>query len=157
MQIPFIDLDAEIERNQGMSIGEIFNRKGEEEFRRLEASILRERVAGFSEKELPLEQQSHVVALIACGGGTPCFHGNMDWMNQQGLTIWINPPAEIIKKRLAIEKDKRPLIASLSEKKLDEFVDAQLTYREQYYAKAKLQIINPEIPIEQIIKKINHA
>jgi shikimate kinase len=157
MKIPFIDLDVELERQEGISVSEIFATKGEVEFRRLEASLLRQRVASFNEKSGSAIDADNFFALIACGGGTPCFHDNMDWMNQHGLTIWINPSSEVLKQRLVLEKAKRPLIAGLSGEEFDKYIDTQLSIREQYYAMANLQITNSETPIEEIINKINNA
>jgi len=75
-QVPFFDLDKEIESASGCSVADFFVRFGETAFRLQEASQLR---------MLPLEQ-----AVVACGGGTPCYHDNMQWMKQHGLVIWIN-------------------------------------------------------------------
>jgi shikimate kinase len=157
MKMPFIDLDVELERKEGVSISEIFSQKGEEEFRRIEASLLRECVASFHEKAGSANDTGDFVALIACGGGTPCFYDNMHWMNQHGLTIWINPPSDVLKQRLVLEKAKRPLIAGLSGEALEKYIDAQLSIRAQYYAKANIQITNSETSIEEIINKIKHA
>ena len=157
MNIPFIDLDVELEREEGASIGEIFSKKGEDEFRRIEASLLRQRVASFCENDRSAVDTGNFVALIACGGGTPCFHDNIEWMNQHGLTIWINPPVEVLKQRLVLETEKRPLIAGLSGELLENYIDTQLKVREQYYAKAKIQITNSATPIEEIIKMIKDA
>ena len=157
MKIPFIDLDVELEREEGISVSEIFATKGEDEFRRIEASLLRQRVASFNEQAGAAIDGDNFFALIACGGGTPCFHDNMDWMNQHGLTIWINPSSEVLKQRLVLEKTKRPLIAGLSGEEFDIYIDTQLSIRKQHYAKANIQITNPETSIEEIINKINHA
>ncbi len=160
LKIPYIDLDAAIEQNQEMSIAELFARKGEAEFRRLEALTLKEQfalLAANSTASAPSSKGSDPLGLIACGGGTPCFHDNMKWMNERGLTIWINPSTAVIKARLKNERATRPLIAGLSDDELDEFVEAKLQSREKYYSQANIQITDPEMPIEQIIKKIHHA
>lgn len=160
MGIPHVDLDDAIEEDQGMSISEIFAQQGETEFRRLEAFMLRNKVAVLSADEddsVSSGSLRNYTGLIACGGGTPCFHDNIQWMNDHGLTIWINPPIEVLKARLKTEQTKRPLIAELNEVELNHFVEKRLQSREKYYAQATIQVTNPSMPIEQIIKKIQHA
>ena len=66
--LPFLDLDTEIERSAGMGISDIFREKGEAAFREMERDTLRALASRDS-------------SVIATGGGTPCFHGNMDFMN----------------------------------------------------------------------------
>ena len=156
MQIPYVDLDAVIEQEEGMSINNIFKQRGEVEFRQLESVILRRQY----EKLIripPPENSLSYVGLIACGGGTPCFHDNMNWMNEHGLTVWINPSAAILKERLKNEKAKRPLIAELTDDEFTSFVDAQLMSRAKYYSLSKIQITNTELTIRQIINQIQHA
>ena len=78
-------------------------------------------------------------------------------MNDHGMTVWINPPIEVLKARLKTEQAKRPLIAGLNEVEFNEFVEHRLKSREKYYAEATIQVTDPSMPIEQIINKINHA
>ena len=91
----FVDLDHEIEKSQDRSISEIFENKGESHFRKIESKLLRQTPVG------------NVV--LATGGGAPCFYNNMDWMNENGFTIFLNPPLEIIISRLT-NQVHRPLI-----------------------------------------------
>jgi len=73
LQLPFLDLDDYLEEWSGRSIPRIFEESGEEAFRKLESEALRDTA------RLPS-------AVIACGGGTPCFGDNMAWMNAHGIT-----------------------------------------------------------------------
>lgn len=160
MAIPYVDLDEAIEKEEGMSVSEIFKHKGEDKFRQLESEILRKQVAALTLNHNVSDlsgMSSRVVGLIACGGGTPCFHDNMKWMNEHGLTIWINPSAEVLKARLRKEKVSRPLIAGLTDEECDGFVESQLKFREKYYSMSKIQITSPQIPLQEIIKKIQDA
>src|SRR5215216_5287440 len=81
---PFIDLDTEIENREGKSISEIFSHKGEDHFRVLESTLLKE-----------LSSSSHNV-VIATGGGAPCYFGGMETMNATGLTVFIDVPLDDI-------------------------------------------------------------
>ena len=94
--IPALDLDNEIEKAEGQTIAEIFAEKGESYFRLKENETLK----SLAEKEN---------FLLATGGGAPCFHDNMEWMNANGITIWIDEPLAVIAARLQQEKAHRPL------------------------------------------------
>ena len=83
----FIDLDEAIEITEGKLITTIFEDKGEEYFRTIEAAALRT-CTGLSN------------TIIACGGGTPCFKENMQWMNEQGITIYLSSTATEILERV---------------------------------------------------------
>ncbi len=81
------DLDTEIEKIQQNSIKEVFNIKGEDFFRKIETETLQ----NFANKNN---------FVLATGGGTACFNNNMQWMNEQGITIWLNEKIDILQKRL---------------------------------------------------------
>ena len=122
----FFDLDVEIE-NKGMCISEIFKQKGEEYFRKTERDVL-------------LETANLTKTVIACGGGTPCFFDNMEWMNKNGLTILLNPPLENIIERLRLDGNKRPLLSNKSEDEIQTYIIELLKTRIQFYHKADYEI-----------------
>src|SRR6516164_2312332 len=97
--IPAFDLDTEIEKIENKTVAVIFAEKGEDYFRSKEKEVLK----GFADKQY---------FLLATGGGAPCFYDNMAWMNENGITIWIDEPIKIIAERLQKQKSHRPLIAS---------------------------------------------
>ena len=119
----FIDLDHQIEKELGMTIGEYFAIKGEAAFRRLESETLKT-------FDYPAN------AVIATGGGAPCFFDNIDWMNENGLSIYIEIPAAALAKRLESGKDKRPLLKDLNEAQMIEFIENKLTERDPFYKRA---------------------
>lgn len=132
-QLPFIDLDQYIEENEGKTIAEIFSAGGESDFRHLETIYLQKAI----------EQESNII--IACGGGTPCFNKNMELMNENGITIFLNPPIEQIAERLSASKEigKRPLFKGESNSiqihaKLAELLETRLPY----YLKAKKEVVD---------------
>ncbi len=126
------DLDTIIELTEEKTIAEIFATEGEEAFRKTEARILR----WFGEK------QSFV---LATGGGTPCFHDNMQWMNGQGITIWIDEPVDVLVERLNKEKNHRPLISTKSDEELHQFLSSILKKREAFYCQAKHHLQGDQI------------
>jgi shikimate kinase len=126
LQVPFIDLDSKIEEKTGQSIPEIFEKEGEQSFRETEASVLRN-----------LKSDSLIV--ISTGGGTPCFFDNMQWMNENGLTIYFEMPAAALYSRLKNAKKKRPLL--MQQQDPEAFISKHLKERDIYYRQAK-HIIN---------------
>lgn len=126
------DLDFLIESHEEKTISEIFEEEGEDYFRKSEAKILR----WFGEKK---------AFVLATGGGTPCFAENMDWMNKQGITIWIDEPIETLIQRLLPEKEHRPLIRDLSEPALAVFLSDKLKERETFYSQAQHRLTGKEI------------
>lgn len=141
LELPLLDMDEEIEKKTGLNITEIFSQKGEMYFRTLEHELLK----GFIQQD-PL--------LLSCGGGLPCFNDNMSLMNEHGLTIWLDPPVEIMVERLKRKKYKRPLLKDLDDEQLTEYVTKKLSERTAFYSQAQL-IINPlDYSVESLTQKI---
>lgn len=122
----FIDLDQHIEKQEGQSIRDIFETSGEVAFRQMEHKALKE-----------VSLLSHVI--VSTGGGTPCFHGNMDWMNQSGLTIYLKLDAKVLKDRLMPARKSRPLIANKSDSELLDFIREKLAEREPWYMQSAVK------------------
>ncbi len=139
----FFDLDSEIEKYTGLTIAQIFELHGEEYFRERE----RERLLHF-------EKEDHFI--LSTGGGTPCFYNNMQWMNENGLTIYLDTPLPVLKERLIKEKMHRPLIKQLDEQAIEDFIKNSIQKRKEYYNKAHI-ILSTEsisdITFEEIKRK----
>lgn len=135
------DLDNIIESVEEKSIAELFEEEGEVSFRKTEAKLLR----WFGEKKS---------FVLATGGGTPCFYQNMEWMNQQGITIWLDEPVDVIVERLLPEKDQRPLLKNLSSDELYSFIQNKLNERIPFYSQAKNKLSGTEINLKNLIANI---
>ena len=120
----FYDLDWYIESRMRKTVAQIFAEKVEEGFRKMEYNMLHE-VAEFEN------------VIISCGGGTPCFFDNMDYLNQQGKTVYLKADPEVLYNHLLMGKVERPLIKGKSPEELIAFIREQLQKREPYYTKAK--------------------
>ncbi|MBV7529304.1 shikimate kinase [Chitinophaga sp. sic0106] len=142
--LPFYDLDDVIVETEEMAISDIFAAKGEDYFREKESMLLRE-----------LSRQDKF--LISCGGGTPCFENNMDFMNERGITIWINPSVPTMVERLSRKKAKRPLIQDLDDEELAVFVERKLAERLPFYQQSMHIIASDDISLETFTKNIDHA
>jgi shikimate kinase len=121
----FIDLDQAIEQKEQKTINEIFEQHGEEYFRELESQTLR-------------NIHSEKLCFVATGGGTPCFHGNIQWMKNNGVVIYLNLPAYILTGRLKTEKAHRPLLKNLSDTELSDYVNRTLEKRAYFYEMADI-------------------
>ncbi|MCI6195913.1 MAG: shikimate kinase [Prevotella sp.] len=124
MGLPFYDLDWYIESRMHKTVPQIFAERGEEGFRLIERNMLHE-VAEFEN------------VIISCGGGTPCFFDNMDYMNGQGDVIYLKASPEVLYKHLLMGKTERPLLKNKTPEQLISFIKEQLQIREPFYSKAK--------------------
>lgn len=125
--IPFIDLDTRIEKATGMLIADLFEKEGEDHFRKQEALQLRE--TGCTPK-----------AIISTGGGTPCYYENMGWMNRNGVTLFLQASPAYILSKVMLEKEKRPLLKKLNDAELLFFIEKTLEDRMPYYMQAQYTI-----------------
>ena len=123
----FIDLDHFIEEKYKKTINEIFSLEGENHFRLLEQEAI---------QELPKDRN----LLIATGGGFPSHENNMEWLNENGETIYLKAHRGTLFSRLLHVKKNRPLIRDLSDVGLMEFIMNVLPGREIYYEKAKHRV-----------------
>ena len=120
---PFFDLDEVIEAGEDQAVLALFSTIGESGFRELERRYLHQ-----------MEHQPP--AVVATGGGTPCFFDNMDWMNAHGTTVYLKTSYQLLQERLAAGKDRRPLLSGLSDAELLQFIEALLAKREVFYRQA---------------------
>jgi shikimate kinase len=135
----FIDLDKFIEHETGKTIPEIFLKKGEGEFRALENNALKKLVT-----------RENVV--VACGGGTPCYYGNMELMNNNGITIYLKMSADSLATRLLNAKTKRPLIENKSEEELKNFIGEHLEKREDTYHQAQYIVKGKNLNVDELVE-----
>ena len=119
----FYDLDWYIESRMRKSVSQIFAEKGEEKFRQMEYNMLHE-VAEFED------------VIISCGGGTPCFFDNMDYLNQQGDVVYLKATPETLYKHLLMAKVERPLLKGKNPDELIAYITEHLKEREPFYEKA---------------------
>ncbi len=126
----FTDLDRYIENESGKTIAEIFNLSGEEFFRQLETEFL-----------IQWLNSAPPNAVLATGGGTPCFNNNMELLHSAGaLTVLLDLSPNALVGRISGSKHKRPLFSDLDEYSLREKVMKLREERWPFYALAKLKI-----------------
>lgn len=125
--VTFYDLDWYISNRMRKTIAQIFEERGEDGFRQIERNMLHE-VAEFED------------VIISCGGGTPCFFDNIDYMNQQAPVVYLKAEPDVLFKHLAMSKNDRPLLRGKSQDELIAFIKDQLEKREPFYTKASYSL-----------------
>ncbi|MBQ2519074.1 MAG: shikimate kinase [Bacteroidaceae bacterium] len=122
--LSFYDLDWYIEMRFHRSVARIFAESGEEGFRQIERNMLHE-AAEFED------------VVLSCGGGTPCFYDNMEYMNSLAETVYLKATPEVLAMHLKMGKVERPLIKGKTEDELLQYIRQSLEEREKYYLQAK--------------------
>lgn len=125
MGLTFIDMDYYIEGRFRKTVAQLFAERGEEGFRSIERNMLHE-VAEFED------------VLVSTGGGTPCFFDNMEFMNLQGTTIYLQVSVDELVSRLEVCKHTRPVLKNRTGEELKAFVAESLSGRLPFYQKASI-------------------
>lgn len=124
------DLDAEIGKESGMSVAEIFARKGEAFFRKTEREVLRT-LSGWRER------------VIALGGGTLLDTSNREIIRATGILVYLEADAEILIERLG-SASGRPLLStndhSAEDVNLSLIIPRLLREREPGYRSAEFTV-----------------
>lgn len=140
-----LDLDEYIAEKEGLPIPEIFASKGEIYFRTVESRYL---------KELLDAEEDMVLAL---GGGTPCYADNMDQILQKSRSYYLKASIGTLVERLVREKEERPMISSLADEQLDEFIAKHLFERRSFYERASETIVIDGKDPHRIAGEIDHS
>ncbi len=138
--MPFHDLDSLIIEKENRTVAQIFAEKGEEFFRFLEKETL----------EAITDQQESFI--LSCGGGTPCFFNNIEFMKKNGKVVWLNTSVEALRQRLQRERLSRPLIAEVSEDELQRYIIRKLSERRMYYQQADVTVSEETTNLDELIR-----
>ena len=138
------DTDALFEEKYKVSVDDFFHKYDEALFRKLETQVLQ------STEELEN-------AVIATGGGTPCFNDNIGWMNEHGITVFLRISPKAATDRLLHSKKKRPLTADKTEEELAEYVEHHYASRMPFYEQAKISVKAEDLDLDNLIKLIENA
>ncbi|MFD2246476.1 shikimate kinase [Pontibacter ruber] len=141
----FVDLDEYIERREGKSIAQLFEQEGQEQFR------LKERQA------LEAVVQEYDQAVIATGGGAPCFLDNMQFINRSGKSFFLDVPVEeLVNRLLNSDLSVRPLLAGKSTEELNHFMTKTLSERLWFYRQAHYTLSGNIQTSEALLTLINY-
>ncbi len=140
LNLTFIDLDHFIEEKHKHSIASIFSLVGDEGFRKIEKVCLHEVFA-----------KENIV--VATGGGTPYYFDNMETMNENGTTVYLKVPPDVLVQRLLNSRmEYRPLLKGKTHEQLSEYVYKTLAERETIYAESTYVVDSDNINVNQLIK-----
>ena len=134
----FVDTDHIIEIQQGMTVAEIFERHGEAAFREMEHKLL-------------LELQNGDSAIIATGGGMPCYNDNMNIMLACGKVVYLKTSPQELVRRLILSNSERPLINGKTKTELLQYITEELSKRTPVYSRANISVETDSFPIEEMI------
>ncbi len=145
--IDLYDTDKEIITQEGMSIAEMFDTKGEEYFRDRENFVIKSLI------------NNNINAIISTGGGAPIWGDNMSIMNQAGLTVYLSRSAENIAKRISHHgREKRPKLRGLSDEELIEVMQKGIAERDSRYREAHLVLevdsYTDDMIIDAIVERV---
>jgi shikimate kinase len=127
MKLDWVDLDSLIEQQTGRPIADIITRDGEDSFRALESEALSRLVDSKN-------------TVISTGGGTPCFHSNMNVMKAGGVVIYLKYSAANLADRLENDTENRPLLKGLRGQELENHISSHLLQRELFYQQAHFTV-----------------
>ncbi|MEA1873258.1 MAG: shikimate kinase [Bacteroidota bacterium] len=143
LKLPFVDLDELIKTQSGMSIPNIFNTKGETEFRRIESDLLKETIS---------QQETFV---MACGGGIMVSEANRRLLKSAGTSIFIDTTTQTIINRLLQDTTgNRPLLSNLTSDELQSKVPHMMDKRRKAYETAELIFYPEKETLNDLINKI---
>jgi len=140
MKISFIDLDWYIEERFHKTINQLFSENGEDGFRLIERKALHE-VGEFED------------VIISTGGGTPCYFDNIEYMNRQGNTVFLEVNPDILFVRLKIAPQNRPIIQGKTDDELRSFIAKSLEARLPFYNRAQRIFDGSKLQTEKQIEQ----
>lgn len=120
----FVDVDDDIEAAEGCTISCIFESRGEQEFRRIETEAIRKRVR---------EIRCGSPMVLALGGGAFVQQANYEMLEENGVSIWLDCPFEVLKRR--VERETHRPLARDPEK-----FKALYEERRPYYSRADFRV-----------------
>jgi shikimate kinase len=139
----FLDLDAVIVEHEKVTIAELFSQKGEAYFRQVESQTLRQ-----------IQPDSQIV--ISTGGGTPCFFDNMAFIQQNGLSIFLEVSlGELLRRMKSSRKNERPLInLEEDDRTLLDALEKKYQDRISFYRQAHYMVKGDKISVAMVMEVI---
>ena len=135
--LPFFDLDEVIVEQEGASVSSIFEVEGEKYFREVESENL---------KDVTGQNESFV---MATGGGSPCYHSGMEWMNEHGTTVFIDVSPEVLIERTSRQKD-RPLLKANPRERVNQLYAERI----HIYQKAQIHVQAEGLSVEELVEQL---
>lgn len=141
LNLPFLDMDDEIEKRSSKSIPEIFASEGENGFRQRESTLLRNVIA-----------ERHGV--IALGGGCLLNPENRKLAQESGFVVCLTASREVLMHRLSNDGRQRPLLVGESNADRSARLEALLIQRADHYASFHPMIDTSHKVCEELIWEV---
>jgi shikimate kinase len=151
LRLPFFDLDYELEKQTGMSIDALIEKKGLDEFRRLESSLLVNCPVLLNlQQQATKSSDQPPSAIIATGGGSVLSAPNREYFSQTGnYPIWLHPPFALL--LLRCQAASRPLLSGLTEYDISQIYQERLPH----YQNTARQILTEAPFTNHLVKLIS--
>jgi len=141
LNVLFVDLDLEIEKQEGKKITSIFKNDGETFFRQIESTLLKKWCV------------STLDFVMATGGGAPCYFNNIELINNSGVSFFLDvPPKEIARRINKNQVSDRPLLASVHPEELKDKIEFLRSQRIAFYRKANFSFRSEEVNVADILR-----
>ena len=135
--IPFVDSDHEIERVSRMTISELFAAYGEDEFRALEARVIK-RLLNSGPR------------VVSTGGGAYINERTRRHIKRSGLSLWLNADLDVLWERVN-KRDTRPLLKTENPKQT---LENLMKARYPIYAEADLSVLSRDVKKEVMVEEV---
>ncbi|PST18546.1 shikimate kinase [Mesorhizobium plurifarium] len=135
--VPFVDSDHEIERVSRMTIGDLFATYGEEEFRALEARVLKRLLRSGPR-------------VVSTGGGAYINERSRRHIKKGGVTVWLNAELDVLWERVN-KRDTRPLLKTENPKQT---LENLMRARYPIYAEADLTVLSRDVKKEAMVEEV---
>ena len=136
LQFSIIDIDKEIEKDEKLSIKEIFEKKGENYFREIESKYL---------------LRKRKLAVVSCGGGIILNKKNREFLKTSGYTIYLKSSIPTLEKRL-LNENGRPLLSNDNLK--ETLINIYSTRKTLYTSSANTTIITDRRSVKEVCELI---
>lgn len=135
--IPFVNSDHEIERVSRMTISELFAAYGEDEFRALEARVIK-RLLNSGPR------------VVSTGGGAYINERTRRHIKRSGLSLWLNADLDVLWERVN-KRDTRPLLKTENPKQT---LENLMKARYPIYAEADLSVLSRDVKKEVMVEEV---
>lgn len=138
--LPHVDTDVWIQEKAGKTIETIFKVQGEAHFRMLEVACIKTLCQNYSN------------VLISTGGGLPCNKFTMNYLKEQGLTIYLKLPLQTLMHNLQKDQSSRPLLPEIPQR--ESLMQQLLEERRLWYEQAEIVLEEPDMNTPTFLKRI---
>jgi shikimate kinase len=133
-----------VELKVGLPVVEIFEQRGELAFRKLEHQTFLETL----DREEPF--------ILSLGGGTPCYFENAALLQSDNVvSFYLQASVSELARRIVGDITVRPVVQSIAQAELNEFIAKHLFERTHFYSQATYSVATDGLTAIEVAEKIN--